>query len=186
VAEAIAAIAALCGRTFRSRRTIFRALHRLPFAIHIRAVIGTFRLRLLLFWLMLLRLIRWLLCGLGERREQDCSEHKSHGESGNKSHSTLAFREKANLIPDCRYFGSLPIYRQPGNASLMLFLDLSSLECGRLRASEVHRQRHTAQRLVRRGKIAGLSPMRFSRVGLSSERPISRLSTSRDSSFQGA
>jgi hypothetical protein len=90
-AETVDAIAALCGRTFRGRRTILRALYRLPFAIHIRAVIGTFWLRLLLFGLMLLWLIRWLLRGLGERREQDCSKHKSRGEAANKSHSTLAF-----------------------------------------------------------------------------------------------
>src|SRR5258708_5943335 len=87
-AEAVTSIAALRSGTLRRRGAILRTLYCLPLAVHVGAIIRTFRLSLLLLWLGGRRL-RSLG---GQRSEEYCRERYDANESSQEKHGCLSFR----------------------------------------------------------------------------------------------
>src|SRR6266404_2995985 len=85
-AEAVTSIAALRSGTLRRRGAILRTLYCLPLAVHVGAIIRTFRLSLL--WLGGRRL-RSLG---GQRSEEYCRERYDANESSQEKHGCVSFR----------------------------------------------------------------------------------------------
>ena len=85
LAEAVTAVAALGGSPLRRCRAILGTLYCFSLAVNIRAVVGAFRLRLLLLLRRRLR-GRWLRSLREQRSEQD-SHERNHGlEPTHKAH----------------------------------------------------------------------------------------------------